>query len=346
MGKLWQQLRQASEFDKRRGEVDTFNKGNLWKKRGITMTPAKYGFFYMGAGVSVDVAIYSRDGTVTVSQGGVEMGQGLYTKVLQAVASTLGIPLNMVRMRHVNSHLAANNTVTGGSVSSEHAVQSAITCCETLNERLQPFRTKHPDYDWKNIIGVASLANVDLTAKHKFVPKKHDGPGMFHYFSYSAAVTEVELDVLTGQSQIRRVDILFDCGESLNPTIDIGQIEGAYLMGVGGFMFEEVKHDSKTGGVLNDGTWEYKPPLAKDVPIDWRIKLLADARNPLGIRGSKASGEPPIVLSSGVFYSLKQAMEAAHLDNTGSSEFQPSVAPLTVERLRLGCGFNMAKMTL
>ncbi|XP_046544305.1 xanthine dehydrogenase/oxidase-like, partial [Haliotis rubra] len=166
MGKLWQQLRQASEFDKRRGEVDTFNKGNLWKKRGITMTPAKYGFFYMGAGVSVDVAIYSRDGTVTVSQGGVEMGQGLYTKVLQAVASTLGIPLNMVRMRHVNSHLAANNTVTGGSVSSEHAVQSAITCCETLNERLQPFRTKHPDYDWKNIIGVASLANVDLTAKH------------------------------------------------------------------------------------------------------------------------------------------------------------------------------------
>ncbi|XP_067671800.1 xanthine dehydrogenase/oxidase-like [Haliotis asinina] len=346
LGKLWQQLRQTSEFDKRRGEVDTFNKGNLWKKRGITMTPAKYGFFYMGAGLSVDVAIYARDGTVTVSQGGVEMGQGLYTKVLQAVANTLGIPLSMVRMRHVNSHLSANSTVTGGSVSSEHAVQSAITCCETLNERLQPFRAKHPDYDWKNIIGVASLANVDLTAKHKFAPKKHDGPGMFQYFSYSAAVTEVELDVLTGESQIRRVDILFDCGESLNPTIDIGQIEGAYLMGVGGFMFEEVKYDSKTGGVLNDGTWEYKPPLAKDVPIDWRIKLLADTRNPLGIRGSKASGEPPIVLSSGVYYSLKQAMEAAQLDNTGSSEFQPSVAPLTVERLRLGCGFNIAKMTL
>ncbi|XP_071107754.1 xanthine dehydrogenase-like [Haliotis cracherodii] len=346
IGKLWQQLRQSSEFDKRRAGVDTFNKANRWKKRGITMTPVKYGFFYMGAGFTVDVAIYSRDGTVTVSQGGVEMGQGLYTKVLQAVASTLGIPLSMVRMRHVNSHVSPNNTVSGGSVSSEHAVQSAFNCCEILNERLAPFRTKHPDYDWKNLVEVANISGTDLSAKHKWVPKKHDGPGMFHYFSYSAAVTEVELDVLTGESQIRRVDILFDCGESLNPTIDIGQIEGAYLMGVGGFMFEELKYDAETGGVLNDGTWEYKPPLAKDVPIDWRVKLLAEAHNPLGIRGSKASGEPPIALSSGVYYSLKQAMEAASLDVTGSGDFQKSVAPLTVERLRLGCGFNIDKMTL
>ncbi|XP_048248147.1 indole-3-acetaldehyde oxidase-like [Haliotis rufescens] len=344
--KLWTDLQQWADVARRKNEVNSFNKANQWKKRGLTMTPVKYGMLYMGSGFTVDVAIYARDGTVTVVQGGVEMGQGLFTKVAQAVAMTLGIPVSKVKVLPNQSHTTANSFLSGGSTASEISVMSALKCCEILKERMAPVRETNPDSDWEALVKACDLAGIELTAKHKSVPKKKDGPGEFHYFTYCVGVTEVELDVLTGENQVRRVDILFDCGESLNPTIDIGQIEGAYVMGLGNLLTENIIYDPETGAVLTDGTWEYKPPTTKDIPVDIRIRLLPDAPNPYGVKASKASGEPPIVLATGALYALKQAMEEARFDLTSNKEFQPTVAPYTVERLMLGCGVHVDKLVL
>ncbi|XP_046576122.1 probable aldehyde oxidase 2 [Haliotis rubra] len=344
--KLWTDLQQWGDVARRQNEVNSFNKANQWKKRGLTMTPVKYGFVYMGPGHTVDVAIYARDGTVTVVQGGVEMGQGLFTKVAQAVAMTLGIPVSKVKVLPNQSHTTANSFLTGGSTASETSVMSALKCCEILKERMAPIREANPESDWEALVKACDLAGIELTAKHKSAPKKKEGPGEFHYFTYCVGVTEVELDVLTGENQVRRVDILFDCGESLNPTIDIGQIEGAYVMGLGNLLTENIIYDPETGAVLTDGTWEYKPPTTKDIPVDIRIKMLPDAPNPYGVKASKATGEPPIVLATGALFALKQAMEAARFDLTSNKEFQPTVAPYTVERLMLGCGVHVDKLVL
>ncbi|XP_067671007.1 uncharacterized protein [Haliotis asinina] len=344
--KLWTDLQQWADVARRQNEVNSFNKANQWKKRGLTMTPVKYGLVYMGPGHTVDVAIYARDGTVTVVQGGVEMGQGLFTKVAQAVAMTLGIPVSKVKVLPNQSHTTANSFLTGGSTASETSVMSALKCCEILKERMAPIRDANPEFDWETLVKTCDLAGIELTAKHKSTPKKKEGPGEFHYFTYCVGVTEVELDVLTGENQVRRVDILFDCGESLNPTIDIGQIEGAYVMGLGNLLTENIIYDPETGAVLTDGTWEYKPPTTKDIPVDIRIKMLPDAPNPYGVKASKATGEPPIVLATGALFALKQAMEAARFDLTSNKEFQPTVAPYTVERLMLGCGVHVDKLVL
>ena len=151
---------------------------------------------------------------------------------------------------------------------------------------------------------------------------------------------EVELDVLTGARQINRVDILFDVGESVNPMIDVGQIEGAIAMSIGFFLFEETKYDAITGENLTASTWEYKIPTSKDIPVDLRVKLLNMAPNPLGIVRSKAVGEPPMLMACAVVFALKQAISQARL-NVGNQEHFAMNVPVTVEK-----GYELCLPTL
>ncbi|XP_012937727.1 indole-3-acetaldehyde oxidase [Aplysia californica] len=341
---VWRRLKDTAEVEGRMRQVDAFNQENLWKKRGITMTTCKYGMAYFGNGFTANVSIYAQDGSVVVSQGGVEMGQGLYTKVAQGVAHTLGVPIDRVKIRPNQSIISPNSWVSGGSVASESSMQAAIGACNILKERMQPIREKFPDADWKELCGKCIQNKVDLSAKFTNAPDM--GKPTYNYFTYCAAVVETEVDILTGESQIRRVDIMCDFGESLNPTIDIGQVEGAFVMGLGCFLSEDTKFDDVTGRILNDGTWEYKPPTTKDIPIDWRIHLLPDTPNPLGVRSSKATGEPPISLSVGALFANKLAVQSARKDLFDADDFVDTVAPYTVERAQQSVGLSVPDFRL
>ncbi|XP_059139141.1 uncharacterized protein LOC131927489 [Physella acuta] len=340
---LWRRLKDTAEVEGRMRQVDAFNQENLWKKRGITMTTSKYGISHF-AGQTSHVAIFATDGTVTVSQGGVEMGQGLYTKVAQGVAHVLGVPIESIKVRPNQTIITPNSMVSGGSIASEVSMQAAVEASNILKLRMQPIREKFPDASWKELCKKCLQNNIDLSAQHTFVPAKCEK--IYQYFTYCAAVIESEVDILTGESQIRRVDIMADFGESLNPMIDIGQVEGAFLMGLGAYMSEDIVFNADTGRILNDGTWEYKPPTSKDIPIDWRIHLLPDTPNPSGIRSSKAVGEPPISLSVGALLANKLAVQSARHDLFGSTDFLPTVAPFTVERVQQSTGLMVDKLVL
>lgn len=343
MREIWRRLKDTAEVEGRLRHVDAFNQENMWKKRGITMTTCKYGISYFGPGHGATVTIYGRDGSVDISQGGVEMGQGLYTKVAQGVAHILGMPLENIKVKPNQNIISPNSLVTGGSIASEIAMQAAISAAEILKERMRPIREKFPDANWKDLCEKAVWNNVDLCARVLHSPAM----GIpVNYHTYCAAVTETEVDILTGEAQIRRVDIMADYGESLNPVIDIGQTEGGFVMGLGNYLSEDTVFDSRTGRILSDGTWNYKPPTAKDIPIDWRVYLLPDTPNPAGIRSSKASGEPSIGLAVGALLANKLAIQAARKDLFGSEDFIPVVAPFTVERAQQSVGIDESVLAL
>ncbi|KAK7506537.1 hypothetical protein BaRGS_00002012, partial [Batillaria attramentaria] len=346
MRETWDRLKHVAEIEKRMADVDAFNQASQWKKRGITMCAVKYGMVMNDTGMPLLLSVYAGDGTVTVTQGGVEMGQGLYVKVAQAVAHSLGIPLDMIKVRPNQSFSSPNSTITGGSTTSERSVNAALEACKILRERLEPIKAKMPDADWKTLVFSAVHQKVDLSVKvAKWVDNAN--PSEHHlYFTYCTAACETEVDILTGEYAIRRVDIMFDCGESLNPTVDIGQIEGGFVFGLGCNLLEDIVYDSETGCVLNDGTWEYKPPTTKDIPIDWRIHLLPDAPNPVGIRSSKASGEPPTGLAVGALLAVKLGMESAQKDLTGSSSFIKVDIPFTVDKIQQKIGVQLEHLKL
>ncbi|KAH9519697.1 hypothetical protein Btru_070660 [Bulinus truncatus] len=334
---IWTRLKQTAEVPARMEDINRFNKNNQWRKRSITMCAVKYAMEWFPPGFPTHVSIFSGDGTVTVMTSGVEMGQGLYMKVAQAVAHALKVPLDSVKVRPNQNNVTPNAWMTGGSTSSERCVAGAIAACNTLNEKLAPLREKMPDADWKGVVNAAFLSNIDLQATNT-----HFNYGATTvYFTYMTGAVEVEVDVLTGEHQVRRVDIMADFGESMNPTIDIGQIEGAFVMGLGAYLTEEVFYDRTSGAVLNDGTWEYKPPTSKDIPIDWRIHLLPDAPNPNGILSSKAVGEPPIGLAVGALLAIKSGVELVREELNGQKNFLPVESPLTVERIQQSCNIHL-----
>ncbi|XP_059145955.1 uncharacterized protein LOC131933182 isoform X2 [Physella acuta] len=334
---LWQRLKQIAEVTERIKQTDQFNQNNKWRKRGITMCAVKYNILHFPPGQVVNVSVFADDGTVTVMTSGTEMGQGLYTKVSQAVARTLKVPLNYIKVRPQQNNTIPNPSFTGGSSGSEMCVSAAINACRELNERLEPLRAKMPDADWPTLLKMCHFSNIDLATR----AKSDKGDKMLQYHTYCAGVVETEVDVLTGEYQVKRVDIMADFGESINPTVDIGQVEGAFVMGLGAYLSEDLHFDKKTGQVLNDGTWEYKPPTTKDIPIDWRIHFMPDTPNPVGVLSSKAVGEPPISLAVGALLSIKSGVEAVREELTGERSFIPVEAPYTVEKVQLSTGINL-----
>lgn len=220
------------------------------------------------------VAVYHGDGTVTISHGGGECGQGIHTKVAQVAAHFLNIPLSYITIVATDTVIAANTTLTGGSITSEAVCMATKNACETIISRLKPVRDSMPKASWVEIVQAASDKFIDLTTKGVF--KSTEGKP---YNVAGCSCTEIELDVLTGNTQITRVDIVEDTGESLNPLVDVGQIEGAFMMGVGYWLTEKLEFDRQSGELLTNRSWYYKTPGAKDIPIDFRIKFLQNDKS-------------------------------------------------------------------
>ncbi|XP_070198779.1 xanthine dehydrogenase/oxidase-like [Littorina saxatilis] len=337
---LVSQLEASSGFQVRKQQVALFNQANRWKKRGISMIPVRYGIG-LGSHYNVFVAIYGSDGTIAIDHGGIEMGQGVNTKVAQVCAYELGVPMSLIRVKKSSSTTNANSSGSNSSHTSELTAMGVIECCKTLKSRMDPIRLQMDKPSWTQLVSECYKKGVDLSATAYTVATSSSGSG---YNVYAAIVTEAEVDILTGQSQILRSDLLYDCGESLNPELDIGQIEGGFMMGLGYHLTEKVKFDPTTGEVLTDGTWEYTPPMPKNLPINFRVTLLKNAPNPVGVLRSKTAGEPPLMLSSSAVFAIKQAVEAARAE-IGQDVFFTLNSPVFAEDIQAACMVKPSQFT-
>ena len=230
-----------SEFVARQRIVDEFNTANRWKKRGLSMVPMRYDHSLRGRGMKMNalVSIFGSDGTISVAHNGIEMGQGLNTKVVQCVAHSFGIPIEMIQVKPVTTVTNPNGALTGGSCGSEMNCVATREASEILKARLAPFREKlGPEATWSEIIKEANTNHVDLCAHYMMEVEKDKYYG---YQVWGVAVTEVEVDILTGEMRIVRSDVLEDAGLSTSPIIDIGQVEGAFVTGLGLWTRSETK---------------------------------------------------------------------------------------------------------
>ncbi|XP_034488430.1 indole-3-acetaldehyde oxidase [Drosophila innubila] len=340
MGDMMPKFLKSTLYRERRADIIAYNKEHRWRKRGLGLSIMEYQIGYFGQ-YPATVTIYHSDGTVVVAHGGIEMGQGMNTKIAQVVAHTLGINVEQVRIETSDTINGANAMVTGGAVGSETLCYAVRKACETLNSRLEPLKEELKPADWQQLINEAFERKINLIASDQC--KQGD---MEPYSVCGLGLIEVELDVLTGNYLINRADILEDTGESLNPNVDIGQIEGAFIMGLGYWTSEQIVVDKKTGECLTNRTWNYKPPGAKDIPIDLRIELLPKSPNKAGFMRSKATGEPAICLAVAVAFALQQALQSARDDAGLPKSWVTLNAPMTPELLVLHAGTEPGQLRL
>ncbi|ALC47093.1 CG18516 [Drosophila busckii] len=339
MAELLPEFLKSREYQTRQQEIAAHNAKHRWLKRGLGLAIMDYPIFYFGQ-YPATVAIYHVDGTVVVSHGGIEMGQGMNTKIAQVAAHTLGIDLSFVKIESSDTINGANSMVTGGAVGSESLCYAVRKACEALNTRLQP--VKKDKASWQDTVQAAYGASINLIASDHY--KEGD---MQNYHVYGLALTEIELDVLTGSSQVKRVDLLEDAGESLSPNIDIGQIEGAFVMCLGYWLSEQLVYDRQTGRLLTNRTWNYKPPGAKDIPIDFRVELVQNTQpTSAGFMRSKATGEPPCCLAVSVIFALQHALQSARKDAGLPREWVRLGAPTTPETLLQNAGHDVKTFKL
>lgn len=350
---IFSELQKSSDYSERVKSVASFNEGSLWVKRGISLVPIRFGIFWQDNVFRTLVNIFP-DGSVSILQSGVEVGQGLNVKVAQVAAMELGkalggggggLSLSYIKVGDVTTDVSNNVACTGGSITSELSAKATQDACKVLVSHLSivsrqlAIRNK-TNPSWEELIEASVEAGIDLQATGVVCP----GPspyGIFQYMSYGAAVTEAEVDILTGDTRILRSDLLLDCGKSLNPAVDIGQTQGAYIMGLGYFLTEDFIYDeeSLTGKLLSDGTWEYKPPSHKDIPHDFRTALLKNSTNPSGFLRSKASGEPPYAMAASALLSVRQAIGSSRLER-GDSSWVPLSSPATIDKVALAANVS------
>ncbi|XP_062550716.1 uncharacterized protein LOC134215576 [Armigeres subalbatus] len=331
MRQLLQKFRKEVKFDSRKRAIDKFNNMNRWRKRGIAIIPMEYPMEYSGA-LNTLVSIYHMDGSVAITHGAVEMGQGVNTKVAQVVAAVFGIPLSKISVKPTTTLTSPNNNPSVHSRASETAAFAVKRCCEILLGRLQPIWTANRSASWEEIINRAFMANVDLTAEYHYQSTDLQG-----YIIWGCTCAEVEVDVLTGNVQISRVDLLEDVGESMSPGIDIGQLEGSFIMGLGYYLTEALVYDHSNGSLVNNRTWNYKVPGVKDIPMDFRVKFLKSSSNPHGVLHSKAVGEPSFSMTPVLTYALRYALRSARRDAELPDEWIPIGSGTTPEKI-----FSMA----
>ncbi len=360
----FEQCKRESSYDQRRAEIAQFNAQNSHRKRGICLMPAKYGiaftFFALNQGGAL-VHVYT-DGTVLVSHGGIEMGQGLNTKVAQAVATELRVPLSHVHIREMATDKVPNAPPTAASLGSDTYVFAALEAARKINSRLQPLREAEPSATLHDLALKAFLQRIELTAQG-FFRSEHKGFDWttgkgepWRYFTLGTACSEVEIDCLTGDFKLLRSDLVVDIGKSINPAIDIGQIEGAFVQGAGLWTIEEhVIGDEqhkwiKPGGRnATIGPGAYKIPSSDDIPLQWNISVMKDSplpeRETIAVHSSKAVGEPPLLLGMSVPFAIKDAI-AAHRRSRGLEGFVSLDFPLTAERIRMACVDEMVRATV
>ena len=337
-------LAETSDYSNRRQETDRFNSVSQSQLRGISLVPVKFGISFTRRTLnqgSALVNIYT-DGTIQVSTGGTEMGQGLFTKVQQVVADFFALPLEAVRVMPTSTEKNNNTSPTAASASTDLNGTAALRACEILQQRLAGTAARHfarlnagqpaaldqiaferegvcdlrrPDLrlSFGELVELAYEERVDLGARGFYATPGIDfdreaGQGTpFLYYTNGAAVSEVLIDRLTGELTVTRVDILLDVGRSLNPAIDRGQVIGGFVQGMGWCTTEELLV-SESGELLSDSANNYKIPSVDCLPADFRVGFLKDSDNKVNLMGSKAVGEPPIVLGLSVWAAAKQAL--------------------------------------
>lgn len=350
LSQLWNELKLSCEFLNSQEEVTQFNGKNRWRKRGIAMVPTKFGISFTTklmnqAGALVHV--YT-DGTVLVTHGGVEMGQGLHTKVAQIAASAFNIPLCSVFISETSTDKVPNSSPTAASASSDMYGAAVLDACEQIKARMEPIASQNSFSSFAELAAACYEARIDLSAHGFYITPEigfewRTGKGIpFRYFTYGAAFAEVEIDTLTGDFHTRTANIFLDLGYSLNPAIDVGQIEGAFIQGLGWVALEELKWGDAAhkwippGCLYTCGPGSYKIPSLNDVPFRFNVSLLKGHPNVKAIHSSKAVGEPPFFLASAVFFAIKDAVIAARAE-VGCSDWFPLDNPATPERIRMAC---------
>ncbi|APX12449.1 xanthine dehydrogenase molybdopterin binding subunit [Tateyamaria omphalii] len=330
------QLRKSAEYDARRAAIAEWNAANPVLKKGIALTPVKFGISFTlthlnQAGALVHV--YA-DGSIHLNHGGTEMGQGLFQKVAQVAASRFGVPLEMVKITATDTAKVPNTSATAASSGSDLNGMAVKAACDTIRNRMAEHLAQlhqcRPDevlfdagrvqagaaeYSFAEVAALAYMARISLSATgfYKTPDIKWDrikGQGRpFFYFAYGAAVTEVVIDTLTGENRVLRADILHDAGASLNPALDIGQVEGGYVQGAGWLTTEELVWDD-TGRLRTHAPSTYKIPACADRPDVFNVALWEGENRADTIYKSKAVGEPPLMLGISAFLALSDAAAA------------------------------------
>ncbi len=336
---IWRQVLAKADFAGRRQEVEAWNASHPHMKRGLAVTPVKFGIsftlsHYNQAGAYVVIYL---DGSVQVNHGGTEMGQGLHTKILGVAMRELGLPAGAIRLMTTSTDKVPNTSATAASSGADLNGMAVAAACITLRERLAavaaPLLGIAPDQvefihgcagergnmqnkmPFGKVCGHAYSARVSLAATgyYKTPDVKWDWSTAtgrpFHYFACGAAVAEVEVDGFNGMHRVRRVDIVHDVGESLNPGVDRGQIEGGFVQGMGWLTREELRWD-QAGRLLTHSASTYQIPAFSDAPIEFNVTLLPKAAQANTIHGSKAVGEPPLMLAFSVREAIRDAVAA------------------------------------
>ncbi|CAG9582950.1 unnamed protein product [Danaus chrysippus] len=303
-------IRTESQYDERKVLVEKFNMNNRWKKRGL-----KVSFLRWNASrtkyIDVNLDVYKDDGTVAITHGGIEMGQGMNTRAVQICASFLNIPLDKIQIKSTNTISTPNNSDTESSVTSQNVGRGVRRCCEELLTRLEPAKKQLHNPSWVELIQKAYAMNIDLQV-HGFVSPDDEVDQTI----YGVTVAEVEIDVLTGEWEILRVDLIEDVGRSINPDLDVGQIEGAFVMGLGYWTTENIVYEPRSGEILSDRTWQYWVPSARDIPQDFRIYFRKRSFSNEAFLGSKATGEPATCMAIVIPFAIRGAIASAR-EETG-----------------------------
>ncbi|NVD99175.1 xanthine dehydrogenase molybdopterin binding subunit [Massilia sp. BJB1822] len=352
---LCAELEESSEYRARRTAIDAFNSGSPVLKRGLAFTPVKFGIAFNvthlnQAGALVHVYV---DGSVIVNHGGTEMGQGINTKVMQVVAHELGLDLEHVRASATDTSKVANTSATAASTGADLNGKAAQDAARQIRERLAEFAAKQyggeagdvrffgnqvhangQSVGFAELVQKAYLARVQLWSDGFYAtPHLHWNPKTmnghpFSYYAYGAAVAEVVVDTLTGEWKLLRADALYDAGQSLNPAIDIGQVEGAFIQGMGWLTTEELWWNP-AGKLMTHAPSTYKIPGISDCPEDFRVRLFENRNVEDSIHRSKAVGEPPLLLPFSVFFAIRDAVSSV-----GGHKVNPPLnAPATSEEI-------------
>jgi len=362
------QLEKTSNYRQRRAAIRDFNKTSPFFKKGLALTPVKFGISFTlthlnQAGALIH--IYA-DGSIHLNHGGTEMGQGLFIKVAQVVAEEFQVDLDRIKISATHTGKVPNTSATAASSGTDLNGMAALNAARTLKGRLIDFAADHFDcaaslihfhdnyvtianekFQFNELVKMAYMNRISLSAtgfyktpKIYYDRKNHRGRP-FYYFAYGAAVSEVMIDTLTGENKLLQVDILHECGKSLNPAIDKGQIEGGFIQGMGWLTTEELVYDEQ-GQLKTHAPSTYKIPVCSDRPAVFNIDLWEEARNiETTIHRSKAVGEPPFILGISVFSALYDAVKSL-----GDDQYIPQLnAPATPEEV-LSAVENMKKQML
>ncbi|MBX7274095.1 xanthine dehydrogenase molybdopterin binding subunit [Stutzerimonas chloritidismutans] len=353
------ELEASSEYAKRREDIRAFNAASPILKKGLALTPVKFGISFTASFLNQGgalVHVYT-DGSIHLNHGGTEMGQGLNTKVAQVVAEVFQVDIERIQITATNTDKVPNTSPTAASSGTDLNGKAAQNAAQTIKQRLTEFAARkwqifEEDIEFKNgqvrlrdqyisfdeliqqaYFGQVSLSSTGFYRTPKIYYDRSQARGRpFYYFAYGAACSEVIVDTLTGEYKMLRSDILHDVGASLNPAIDIGQVEGGFVQGLGWLTMEELVWNDK-GKLMTNGPASYKIPAVADMPLDLRVKLVENRKNPEDtVFHSKAVGEPPFMLGISVWCAIKDAVASL-----ADYRAQPQIdAPATPERVLWG----------